>query len=267
MMSIPRRLRKMAFWTKDELLPKANIERWNIVRGDKVQVVTGDEKGKVGVVKKVVRKKNALIVEGVNVRRRFVRANETRSGFIDKKESLVHYSNVQLVDPVTNQPTRVHRAFLEDGTKVRIANRSGAVVPKPDVLKQFPPKRFNKLTDTEAAEVIAVTYTPPVYPGLIIDPVQRVKIARQLFEKKQAEEGPAVESAMTKMEEEEQARHEREMKVRAVLKEQRFIATDATLRLPEELSRYWKKTAKLRAKKLFEERQTATAAASTAGTQ
>ncbi len=48
------------------------------------------------------------------------------------KEYPVHVSNVQLVCPETNEATKIYYGFLETGEKVRIAKRSGAVIPKPD---------------------------------------------------------------------------------------------------------------------------------------
>lgn len=49
-----------------------------------------------------------------------------------QKEAPIHVSNVSLIDPETGTPTRIKYGFMEDGTKVRIAKKSGALVPKPD---------------------------------------------------------------------------------------------------------------------------------------
>ena len=64
-------------------------------------------------------------------------------------ERSMHYSNVNLVDPVTGFPTRITYSFLEDGTKVRISKRSGAIIPKPDILKQKPIKSYITSEDSD----------------------------------------------------------------------------------------------------------------------
>lgn len=53
-----------------------------------------------------------------------------------KREVSVHYSNVNLICPVTDLPTRISRKWLEDGTKVRVSKRSGAIIPRPEILTQ-----------------------------------------------------------------------------------------------------------------------------------
>ena len=70
------------------------------------------------------------------------------------------YSYVNLVDPVTNQPTRISYSFLEDGTKVRVAKKSGAVIPRPDVLKYRKRPVSSLVTDkcTEQDDVWEITY-------------------------------------------------------------------------------------------------------------
>ncbi|KAL7462095.1 hypothetical protein ACHAXS_004807 [Conticribra weissflogii] len=118
--------------------------RWNIVRGDTVQVIQRNhpEYGKQGTVQAVLRDKNRVIVENVNLGPRRIKGNPERGvkGRTVMTERSMHYSNVNLVDPVTGFPTRVTYSFLEDGTKVRISKRSGAIIPKPDVLKLKRPK-------------------------------------------------------------------------------------------------------------------------------
>eukprot|EP00953_Heterococcus_sp_UTEX-ZZ885_P016870 9471-Heterococcus_DN1.PRE.1 len=132
---------------KDNLIP---ANRWNIVRGDKVEMLSGVEKGKQGIVNKVIRKKNQIIVEGFNVRIScacmFLLCIAQKQVVLEAREGLpektvtrsepIHVTNAQLVCPETGKPTAVKRQFLEDGTKVRVAKVSGAIIPKPEVLKQ-----------------------------------------------------------------------------------------------------------------------------------
>ena len=75
----------------------------------------------------------------------------------------MHYSNVNLVDPVTGLPTRVGRKMLEDGSKVRVAKKSGAIIPRPEILLQR--RRPQSLSVTEsctsnADAVWEITYQP-----------------------------------------------------------------------------------------------------------
>ena len=50
------------------------------------------------------------------------------------KERTIHYSNVSLLDPVQNVPTRIIKKYLDSGEKVRIAKKSGAIIPRPEIL-------------------------------------------------------------------------------------------------------------------------------------
>ena len=99
-----------------------------IRRNDTVVVTAGKDSGKRGRVLKVLPVKNRLIVEGVNLIKRHTRPNPQRNikGGIVEREAAIHLSNVMLVDPDTNEPTRVGAKVLSDGTRVRISrNRRG----------------------------------------------------------------------------------------------------------------------------------------------
>ena len=98
-----------------------------VKKGDTVVVISGNYKGKQGTVLKVITKENRVVVEGVNVVSRHTRPSQANpDGGIIKKEAPIDASNVMLVDPKTNKPTRVH--FEEkDGKKVRVA-KSGSVI-------------------------------------------------------------------------------------------------------------------------------------------
>lgn len=125
-------------------------KRWNIIRGDTVQVIDRKhpEYGKQGKVQVVIREKMRVIVENVNLGARRIKADPERGtkGETIMTERSLHYSNLNLVDPVTGFPTKVTYSYLEDGTKVRISKRSGAIIPKPDVWKK------EKMTNLIASE-------------------------------------------------------------------------------------------------------------------
>lgn len=126
-----------------QLREAAKKKKWDIVRGDKVEVIgVHPERGKQGIVKKVIREQDRVIVEGVNMGAKHIKKDEARGikGHKIMKERTIHYSKVNLVDPSTGFPTRFYKKFLEDGTKVRVAKKSGAIIPKPDVYLERKPK-------------------------------------------------------------------------------------------------------------------------------
>ena len=98
-------------------------------KGDTVVVISGSYKDKQGTVLKVLPKSGKVVVEGVNVVSRHTRPSQANpDGGIIKKEAPIHVSNVQLLDPATNKPTRVSHKVV-DGKKVRVA-KSGTVLDK-----------------------------------------------------------------------------------------------------------------------------------------
>lgn len=143
-----------------------NKRRWNIVRGDKVQVIDSQhrDKGKQGIVLKVLRKLDRVLVEGIQMVTKQIRGDPQR-GIAARSitvEQSIPYCAVSLVDPVTNQPTRILRKILEDGTKVRIAKKSGAVIPRPEILTQRkrPVNPIVTASCTSDEDAWAISYQP-----------------------------------------------------------------------------------------------------------
>ena len=100
-----------------------------IRKGDTVVVITGSDKGKRGEVLSVMPKDGRAVVQGVNIAKKHTKAQGMgQPGGIIEKEATIHLSNLSLVDPQTNKPTRVRFRVLDDGRKVRIARPSGAVI-------------------------------------------------------------------------------------------------------------------------------------------
>jgi len=93
--------------------------------GDKVKVIAGKDKGKEGTILAAMPKQNKVIVEGLNIMKKHTRPTGMgQEGGIVEKEAPIHVSNVQLIDPKTNESTRVGYK-VEDGKKVRYAKKSG----------------------------------------------------------------------------------------------------------------------------------------------
>ncbi len=100
-------------------------------KNDTVYVIAGRDKGKSGRVLQVLPDKQRVLVEGVNMVTRSVRPNPAKNvqGGLVRSETPIHISNVAVIDPETNAPTRVRYRFLEDGSKVRVS-RQGAIIDK-----------------------------------------------------------------------------------------------------------------------------------------
>ncbi|MCT0949606.1 50S ribosomal protein L24 [Weissella confusa] len=96
--------------------------------GDKVKVIAGKDKGKEGVIVKTIAAKDRVVVEGVNIVKKHQKPNnQYPQGGIVELEAPIHVSNVQLLDPSTNEPTKIGYK-VEDGKKVRFAKKSGTTL-------------------------------------------------------------------------------------------------------------------------------------------
>jgi len=103
--------------------------------GDEVVVVGGKDRGKRGKVLRVDRGKDRVYVEGLNLVKRHQRPEQVRdaqraesAGGVVEREGPIHVSNVALLDPKENRPTRVGIEIGEDGRRRRVAKRSGTVL-------------------------------------------------------------------------------------------------------------------------------------------
>ncbi|MEP3047682.1 MAG: 50S ribosomal protein L24 [Roseibium sp.] len=99
-----------------------------IKKGDTVVVLTGRDKGKTGEILKVLPSDNKVLVRGVNMVRRHQKQTQTQEAGIVAKEAAIHVSNIALSDPKDGKATRVGFKVQDDGTKVRVAKRSGDLI-------------------------------------------------------------------------------------------------------------------------------------------
>jgi large subunit ribosomal protein L24 len=95
--------------------------------GDEVIVIAGKDKGKRGKITKVITAKDRVIVDGLNIAKRHMKASMNQEPGIVMKEMSLHVSNVMMADPKTGNPTRVGHK-VQDGKKVRFAKKSGEVI-------------------------------------------------------------------------------------------------------------------------------------------
>ena len=92
-------------------------------KGDKVVVIAGSNKGKEGIINKIL--DNKVIVEGVNIVKKHLKPkNNNGNGEIIETEAPIHASNVMLVDPKTKKPTKVKIEKYSKGNKVRVSKKS-----------------------------------------------------------------------------------------------------------------------------------------------
>ena len=99
-----------------------------IRKGDRVKVLAGRSRGKVGDVLRVLPAEQRVVVSGVNVIKRHTKPNRTDAGGIVEREAAIHVSNVMLFNPLTRKGDRVGFRVLEDGRKVRFFKSNNEVV-------------------------------------------------------------------------------------------------------------------------------------------
>lgn len=103
----------------------------HVRKGDTVVVVAGKERGKKGKVLRVIPEKGRVVIERINMIKKHQRPTQkVRQGGIIEREGSIHLSNVMLVDPGSDRPTRVGMKALSDGKKVRVARRSGEMLDR-----------------------------------------------------------------------------------------------------------------------------------------
>jgi large subunit ribosomal protein L24 len=100
-----------------------------IRKGDTVMVISGVHKGRRGEVAVMMPKEERAIVSGVNMATHHVKPTRMgEQGGIQRREAAIHLSNLMLIDPKSEKPTKVGFRILEDGRKVRVARKTGEVI-------------------------------------------------------------------------------------------------------------------------------------------
>ena len=108
------------------------MAKTKIMKGDRVKVIRGNDREKEGTVLSVMKDTNRVIVEGVNMRKRHQSPTQSDpDGGIRTFEAPIHVSNVMLIDPTSGDASRVKARLEEDGTKERIAVKTGNPIPRP----------------------------------------------------------------------------------------------------------------------------------------
>lgn len=107
-------------------------KKYHVKKGDNVRVISGNSAGSTGKILEVITKKDRVIVEGVNVRKKHQKPNQQNpQGGIIEIEMPIHISNVMPLDPKSGEPTRIGRKYISDGNTgkwVRYAKTSGEIL-------------------------------------------------------------------------------------------------------------------------------------------
>lgn len=142
------------------------IADWKIFKGDRVEVLTGKDKGKQGIVQRIVKERNWIFVDGLNCKYELTIISPGAPARLFKNEQpLLVNSEVKLVDPGDRKPTEVEWRFTEQGAKIRVATRSGRPIPLPREADTLPegvdPKIYlDSEKDTRDSDLTVITFKP-----------------------------------------------------------------------------------------------------------
>ncbi|MBA7498237.1 50S ribosomal protein L24 [subsurface metagenome] len=100
-------------------------------KGDKVLVITGEDKGKIGKIVSIFPKKTEVIVEGVNFLKKHSKPTQKApQGGIITQEGILHTSNIRLICNKCNKPTAIRREKIKEGKRVRVCKKCGEIIDK-----------------------------------------------------------------------------------------------------------------------------------------
>ena len=157
--------------------PWLRLRKWKIIRGDQVMILSGKDKGQIGLVREVIRKRNAVIVSDRNLVYKHVPKNESAPNGRIQKEMPIHVSNVALVHPETKLKTKIEiRPVVDPKTGKRENKRfvkgTSVEIPRPKYL-EYQKAWVDTPLDTPANVVKLVTYQPtlavPPLPEGVVD--------------------------------------------------------------------------------------------------
>ena len=142
---------------------------WMWFRGDRVELLTGDDKGKEGIINYIVQERNWVTVEGLNVEYEFMGEDKKKNFpgmMIIKEKPLDVTKDIKLVDPSDEKAADVEWRYKEDGTRIRVSTRTGVEIPIPSEAastvdyKSKAGYKDNKDKDTKADDVEEITFEP-----------------------------------------------------------------------------------------------------------
>ncbi|XP_047461839.1 probable 39S ribosomal protein L24, mitochondrial isoform X2 [Mugil cephalus] len=138
-------------------------EDWCIVKGDMVEILAGKDKGKQGKVTQVFRRRNWVILEGLNTHYRYIGKSGDYRGTYIASEAPLLLRDVALIDPSDRKPTEIEWKYTEEGEKVRVSLRTGRIIPKPIFERRdgiVPQQWKDGPKDTSTEDALEKTYVP-----------------------------------------------------------------------------------------------------------
>merc|ERR1712080_413250 len=153
-------------WGRVPVVEPIREEDWMWFRGDLVEVLKGPDKGKYGIINKIVQERNWVTVEGLNMDYSIIGARGDFPGFCQATEMpLLVTTDIKLVDPSTDLGGEVEWQYTEEGEKIRVAVKTGVHIPIPTAAQEtldYKTKDDYKANDkdTMPKEVEKVTYEP-----------------------------------------------------------------------------------------------------------
>ena len=106
------------------------VKKIHVQRGDKVYILSGNDKGKEGKVLQVLTATYRAVVEGCNQKTKHIKPTGQAQGKIEKREAPIHISNLKVIDPNTGKPTKIGRKFSEEKKRLqRYSKTTGNFIP------------------------------------------------------------------------------------------------------------------------------------------
>lgn len=149
--------------------PKVFVEPyrdWSYFKGDRVEILTGPDKGKQGTIIQVIQERNFVLVEGLNTKLKTIGKTKNNPGVVVQAEQpLLVQREVKLVDPSDLSGTDIEWRYTEEGEKVRVSVRSGRIIPIPLQAQEtydYKSKRIYKESakDTTSDVISEITFQP-----------------------------------------------------------------------------------------------------------
>ncbi|OQV12452.1 putative 39S ribosomal protein L24, mitochondrial [Hypsibius exemplaris] len=147
-------------------LVHAPLPEWEIFQGDMVQVLVGKDKGRRGEVVQTVQERNWCFVGGRNLTyEKYAESSGIPAKLISKELPLDVVTEVALLDPVDNEPTKIEWRYTEQGDRVRVSKRTGRIIPIPHLAMETYEYKTKSTyreepKDTRQKELSEVTYVP-----------------------------------------------------------------------------------------------------------
>lgn len=141
------------------------IRQFPFFRGDRVEVLKGPEKGVQGIVNYIVKERNWVFVQGVNLQRDMVNTEKSHGNIIVKELPLLVNQEVKLVDPADLLPCDIEWRYDDDGNQVRVSTRTERIIPIPESANETIDYKEAKIykeqpKDTPAKLVLQETFVP-----------------------------------------------------------------------------------------------------------